>query len=90
MLRFFTQLCMALIALALIVAASTMAAAETVSGSQSKHLLVRDEDVQVLHGCATVAVASACLVSDLFTHDVVGDLGPLLAAAPKVRIHAVP
>lgn len=63
---------------------------ETVPGAQSKQLLVRDDDVQVLHGFATVADAKAYLASDLFTRDIVAALGPLLAAAPEVRIYAVP
>jgi hypothetical protein len=31
--------------------------------------------------------AKAYLSSDMFTADVVGELGPLLAAAPEVRIY---
>lgn len=56
-------------------------------GARSKTLLVRDEDVQVLHGFASVADATAYLSSDLFTTDVVGELGPLLDAEPEVRIY---
>lgn len=63
---------------------------ETVPGAQSKQLLVRDEDVQVLHGFASMADAKAYLASDLFAHDIVGALGPLLAADPEVRIYAAP
>jgi hypothetical protein len=43
--------------------------------------------VQVLHGFRTVADAKAYLASDLFTRDVVGDLSPLLKAAPDVRVY---
>ena len=60
---------------------------DTVPGAKSKELLVRDEDVQVLHGFASVAEAEAYLASELFTSDVVGGLSPLLAAAPEVRIY---
>ncbi|MFD8380846.1 hypothetical protein ACFV2X_20240 [Streptomyces sp. NPDC059679] len=60
---------------------------ETVPGATSKELLVRDEDVQVLHGFQTVADAQAYLASDLFTRDVVGGLSPLLKAAPEVRLY---
>ncbi|QWV95123.1 hypothetical protein KP004_08080 [Geomonas oryzisoli] len=60
-----------------------------VQGAKSKELLVRDEDVQVLHGFATVADAKAYLQSDLFTHDVVTALSPYLDAAPEVRIYEV-
>jgi hypothetical protein len=48
-------------------------------------LLVRDEDVQVLHGFDSKENASAYLESELFTADVVGSLKPLLDAAPDVR-----
>jgi hypothetical protein len=60
---------------------------DTVPGATSKDLLVRDEDVQVLHGFHSVADAKAYLSSDLFTHDVVGGLSPLLKAAPEVRVY---
>lgn len=59
----------------------------TVPGATSKDLLVRDEDVQVLHGFVTVAHAEDYLSSDLFTSDVVGGLSPLLTAQPEIRIY---
>ncbi|MGH8348309.1 MAG: hypothetical protein ACRES5_17315 [Pseudomonas sp.] len=59
----------------------------TIAGAISKALLVRDEDVQVLHGFDNVQNASAYLQSELFTSDVVGGLQPLLDAAPDVRIY---
>lgn len=59
----------------------------TVAGAQSKTLLVRDEDVQVLHGFDTVASATAYLSSDLFTDDVFVALKPLVLADPDVRIY---
>ncbi len=59
----------------------------TIRGAQSKELLMRDDDVQVLHGFATLKQAQAYLTSDLFTHDVVTELKPLLKAAPEVRIY---
>jgi hypothetical protein len=59
----------------------------TVPGATSKELLVRDDDVQVLHGFATAADAQAYLASELFTRDVVGGLAPLLSTAPDVRIY---
>ncbi|WP_433172014.1 hypothetical protein [Actinoallomurus sp. CA-150999] len=62
---------------------------DTVPGATSKELLVRDEDVQVLHGFRTTADAAAYLESELFTRDVVGGLSPLLKAAPDVRIYDV-
>ncbi|MER7794377.1 hypothetical protein [Streptomyces sp. NPDC097640] len=60
---------------------------DTVPGATSKELLVRNEDVQVLHGFQNVADAKAYLASDLFTRDVVGGLSPLLKAAPEVRLY---
>ena len=58
-----------------------------VPGAKSKELLVRDEDVQVLHGFATRKQAEAYLSSEIFTKDVVVGLKPLLKAAPEVRIY---
>ena len=60
---------------------------DTVSGATSKELLVRDDDVQVLHGFETAAHAKAYLASELFTRDVVGALAPLLNTAPDVRVY---
>ena len=59
----------------------------TIAGAMSKELLVRDEDVEVLHGFDTAAQANAYLTSRLFTADVVGALKPLLDAEPDVRIY---
>jgi hypothetical protein len=59
----------------------------TIAGAKSKELLVRDEDVEVLHGFDTAEHASAYLTSRLFTSDVVSELKPLLDADPDVRIY---
>ena len=59
-----------------------------VPGAQSKDLLVREEDVQVLHGFYSAKDARAYLQSDLFSKDIVASLGPLLTAAPDVRIYS--
>jgi hypothetical protein len=59
----------------------------TIAGAKSKELLVRDDDVQVLHGFDTPEQATAYLTTPLFTGDVVGALKPLLDAAPDVRIY---
>lgn len=59
----------------------------TIEGAKSKNLLVRDEDVQVLHGFSSVADAQAYLTTDLFKTDIVNELTPLLKAAPEVRIY---
>lgn len=60
----------------------------TISGAESKELLIRDDDVQVLHGFATRKQAEAYLSSNLFNKDVVVNLKPLLKADPDVRIYS--
>jgi hypothetical protein len=59
----------------------------TVPGAQSKDLLVREQDVQVIHGFESRASAEKYLASKLFGVDVVGELQPLLAADPEIRIY---
>ncbi|NIG56693.1 hypothetical protein [Chitinophaga sp. Cy-1792] len=62
---------------------------EHITGALSKELLIRDEDVQVLHGFDTTVNAAAYLKSDLFVNDVVNGLQPFLKAVPDVRIYSV-
>lgn len=62
----------------------------TICGAESKELLVRDEDVQVLHGFTSRASAENYLKSPLFSNDVVKELQPYLAAEPEVRIYECP
>ncbi len=62
---------------------------DTITGATSKQLLVREDDVQVLHGFDTTSHAEAYLSSDLFTQDVVGELAPLLQADPEIRVYDV-
>ena len=62
---------------------------KTVAGAKSKELLVRDEDVQVLHGFGSVERANAYLKTELFAKDVVRELSPLLETASQIRIYAV-
>ncbi len=59
----------------------------TISGAQSKSLLVRQEDVQVLHGFSSMEAAESYLSSEMFSNDIVGELGPLLDADPEIRIY---
>jgi len=59
----------------------------TIAGAKTKELLVRNEDVQVLHGFEGLDNANAYLQSALFNADVVEALKPLLDAAPEVRIY---
>lgn len=60
-----------------------------IKGALSKELLVRPEDVQVLHLFESVADAQAYLRSELFTKDVVVALKPYLQDSPDVRIYSV-
>ncbi len=60
---------------------------DTVAGAESKALLIRDEDVQVLHGFSDREAAQAYLKTDMFSNDVVSELGPLLDADPEIRIY---
>ncbi len=62
----------------------------TIPGATSKELLIRAEDVQVLHGFENEAEANAYLTSPLFENDVVRELKPYLQSAPEIRIYAVP
>ncbi|MFZ6732089.1 hypothetical protein ACO0LG_09230 [Undibacterium sp. Ji42W] len=56
-------------------------------GALSKDLLIRDEDVQVLHGFDTIENTHAYLASPLFNDDVVTALKPLLQSTPDVRVY---
>jgi len=56
-------------------------------GAQSKDLLLREEDVQVLHGFDSKASAEAYLASPLFGEDVVSALRPYLMVAPEIRVY---
>ena len=62
---------------------------DKISGAKSKELLIRDEDVQVLHGFTSEDNARAYLTTELFSNDVVGELKPLLEADPEVRIYSI-
>lgn len=60
-----------------------------IKGALTKELLIRDEDVQVLHGFDSVDSAAAYLESEMFKNDVFVGLQPLWDAAPEVRIYTV-
>ncbi|MGF7144934.1 hypothetical protein HNQ56_003367 [Anaerotaenia torta] len=60
-----------------------------IKGAVSKELLIRDEDVQVLHGFDSVENAKAYLDSEMFKNDVFVGLKPLWAADPDVKIYTV-
>jgi len=58
-----------------------------VPGAKSKNLLIRPEDVQVLHGFDTTKHAESYLESTLFQKDVVNELAPYLTSDPEIRIY---
>lgn len=60
-----------------------------IKGALTKELLVRGEDVQVLHGFDSVENARAYLDSELFKKDVFVGLKPLWSADPDVKIYGV-
>lgn len=60
-----------------------------IDGALSKDLLVRDEDVQVLHGFDSFENANEYLKTELFEKDVVRELSPLLESNPEIRIYLV-
>lgn len=60
-----------------------------IEGALTKELLVRDEDVQVIHGFDSLEHARAYLESDLFTQKVAPALAPTWAAEPDIRIYEV-
>ena len=62
---------------------------EQIEGALTKELLVRDEDVQVLHGFDSVEHASAYLQSQMFNDDVAVGLKPTWSADPKIVVYAV-
>src|SRR5699024_7886522 len=63
---------------------------DTIEAAQSKEWLVRDDDVQVLHGFTNVHTSQNYLSSHLFTQDVVAELSPLLQSAPEIRVYQTP
>ena len=61
----------------------------SIKGAQTKDLLIREEDVQVLHGFSSAAEAKAYLDSDMFKNDVFVGLKGLWKTNPDVRIYEV-
>lgn len=62
---------------------------DTIKGAVSKDLLIRDEDVQVLHGFDSLDNAKAYLDSELFKNDIFVGLKPLWSAALDVKIYSI-
>ncbi len=62
---------------------------DQIEGALTKELLIRDEDVQVIHGFDSMEHAKAYLESDLFTQKVLPGLQPTWAADPDIRFYEV-
>lgn len=62
---------------------------DEIPGALTKELLVRDEDVQVIHGFDSLEHAKAYLESDLFTQKVAPALQPTWAEDPDLRFYEV-
>lgn len=60
-----------------------------IPGALTKDLLIREEDVQVLHGFDSVEHAEAYLSSEMFQNDVFAGLKPTWSADPEVKIYSV-
>lgn len=62
---------------------------DTIMGALTKELLIRDEDVQVIHGFDSMEHAKAYLETDMFNNDVVKGLKPTWTAEPDIRFYEV-
>lgn len=63
---------------------------DNVEGALTKELLIRDEDIQVIHGFDSMEHAKAYLETDLFNDDdVASGLQPTWAADPDIRFYDV-
>ncbi len=60
-----------------------------IKGALSKELLIRKEDVQVLHGFASEDDAKNYLNSEMFKNDVFVGLKDLWSSNPEVKIYTV-
>ena len=62
---------------------------DTIDGALTKELLIRNEDVQVIHGFDSMEHAKAYLETDMFSNDVVKGLKPTWAGEPDIRFYEV-
>lgn len=62
---------------------------DQIKGATSKDLLMRSDDVQLLHGFESEADANAYLTTEIFQNDVVAELKPYLESNPEIRIYSV-
>lgn len=60
---------------------------DTIEGALTKELLIRGEDVQVIHGFDSAEHAKAYLDSAMFKEHVTPGLKPTWDAAPDIRIY---
>ena len=62
---------------------------DEVEGALTKELLIRDEDVNVIHGFDSMEHAKAYLETELFTEKVAPGLQPLWDKDPDIRFYTV-
>lgn len=62
---------------------------DEIPGALTKELLVREEDVQAIHGFDSVEHTQAYLTSDLFVQKVAPGLKPIWDDDPDVRIYSL-
>lgn len=62
---------------------------DNIEGALTKELLIRDEDVQFIHGFDSMEHAQAYLDSELFTTKVAPGLKPTWSADPDIRFYTV-
>lgn len=62
---------------------------DKIEGALTKELLIREEDLQVIHGFDTLAHAKAYLETDMFKNDVATGLAPTWSADPDIRFYEV-
>ena len=62
---------------------------DKIEGALTKELLIRAEDVQVIHGFDSLEHAKAYLETEMFTEDVAKGLQPTWAAEPDIRFYTV-
>ncbi len=60
-----------------------------INGAVTKDLLIRPEDVQVLHGFTSTEAANEYLKSEMFQNDVFVGLKGLWTTEPEVKIYEV-
>ena len=60
---------------------------DNIEGALTKELLIRDEDVQVIHGFDSMEHARAYLETDVFKTKVAPGLQPTWAAEPDIRFY---